>query len=453
MIPRPSRSGSIAARVGCVGFLVAVSAGAGVDAGAPEDAGSAVCSTSDDCAPPAPYCHPTRGVCVQCIGDLNCSGISNACDQAKGVCTSCVTNADCSTLLPYCSAALDRCVECVTDANCGSSGIHCRDGVCGTCGDGVCTDLEFHTPNMICKDCLPDCSREVDLGSKTGDNVVSGTLPALTTTSRSSLSSCGAVTTGFPIFGWTAPSTGNFAFDAGVSTTLAIVRDNCAGSSLSCLVSPAVVLLQRGQRVSIMISLFPRGGASPFTIAIHSTGTCDPRYCPAMAAGVNGCCVESTDGGGACGTLGPDGCKPIEGTGGTAGIPDAQTCSAEAARRGDPSCSGGSPGMSVTAGGSQNAAGRATGAGGNVAAGSSSGGRTSISDAMDAGTRASASTSRGGCGCSIPGGHTERRASVVLLAGLGLASSWRRRQRFKDRSASARRPFPPEPRARERSSR
>src|SRR6185312_14208908 len=97
------------------------------------------CSASGDCAAPAPYCHPVLKTCVECLSSLNCAA-GLACDPVTGTCTGCNDDGDCSQARPYCSAE-HLCVECRTKTNC-REGVQCVKGVCGTCGDGVCSSRE-----------------------------------------------------------------------------------------------------------------------------------------------------------------------------------------------------------------------------------------------------------------------------------------------------------------------
>src|SRR5438105_4114290 len=152
----------LGARVGIVGLLLALGA-RGQDTGS-GDAGATRCHQANDCAPPTPYCDTARSECVQCVGDMNCAGIASVCDTTRGVCTNCRANTDCYGQTPYCSSTLNGCVECLSDGNCGKLGIKCVDGVCGSCGDGICSDKERNS-FYPCVDCLSGCPSK-DLQSK-----------------------------------------------------------------------------------------------------------------------------------------------------------------------------------------------------------------------------------------------------------------------------------------------
>lgn len=117
------------------------------DARAPIPDGGISCISSDDCAPPKPYCQPGGNYCVECLSDVNC-GSRGTC--SSGRCVDCVNDAECPHYLPYCDHDLGTCVECRVDGNCGKPGVRCSAGQCGTCGDGFCSSIEELTG---CPDC------------------------------------------------------------------------------------------------------------------------------------------------------------------------------------------------------------------------------------------------------------------------------------------------------------
>ena len=215
-----------------------------------EDAGPGPCASSDDCANPTPYCNVMLGKCVQCIADLNCFGIGLVCDQNRGVCTNCRSNADCYQPAPYCSGPLARCVECLTDANCGKQGIKCADGVCGSCGDGICSANERNGMFGFCNDCFAGCPK-TDLKSKVGDNVVSATTSS---TDGQFTTSCGTPPGAAATYSWTAPDTGSYAFTVTGDAALSIYDTNCAGQPLSCNSYYAGLYLSKGQTVALIAS-------------------------------------------------------------------------------------------------------------------------------------------------------------------------------------------------------
>jgi Cys-rich repeat protein len=77
------------------------------------------CKTDGDCsgANGRPYCDTKLAVCVQCLGNNNCSNPDRP-TCVDGVCAECTSDADCGAGNPYCQTMRHRCVECVVDANC-----------------------------------------------------------------------------------------------------------------------------------------------------------------------------------------------------------------------------------------------------------------------------------------------------------------------------------------------
>jgi Cys-rich repeat protein len=88
------------------------------------------CGSSANCAIPRPYCGP-NGVCVECLGDGNCSGAGGNPYCVSNACVECVTNLNCGGGNPYCSPQ-NECVECLTLTNCPTG--------CSSCG----TDFQCH---------------------------------------------------------------------------------------------------------------------------------------------------------------------------------------------------------------------------------------------------------------------------------------------------------------------
>lgn len=88
------------------------------------DAGvDTACTSSAQCNVARPHCELTMGLCVECIGHLDCP--SGRCDPFTFTCLSagCTSGADCEAELgrPYC-AADGACVECRTSSDCPSVG-------------------------------------------------------------------------------------------------------------------------------------------------------------------------------------------------------------------------------------------------------------------------------------------------------------------------------------------
>jgi hypothetical protein len=323
---------SITAFIGVFGLVVAASAGAAVDAGPPADAGEVTCKTSDDCSPPTPYCHPTLSVCVQCLADLNCFGVGYVCDQTRGACSTCRTNADCFGASPYCSTKLDRCVECLADSNCGSPGVKCVAGVCGACGDGICTSSERSGQFGLCDDCFAGCAK-TDLRSSVGDKVAIG---ATVASADQSATQCGPPLVGIASFQWTAPDGKFYSFNGGPNTSVSLLDGGCAGGALQCWSSPAAIAsFSPGQKIAILIGSDEPTGS--YTLAIHSeaTGELCNSVCPPGANGEAPCCLP----GQTCGFVGPGGCTPPNSVDPKA----TASCRTNATMRGDPVCSEGWP--------------------------------------------------------------------------------------------------------------
>ncbi len=282
--------------------LLSTPAVAALDAGPPsEDAGSGACHTNDDCYPPKAYCSPTLGVCVQCIADLNCFGVAYVCNQEKGVCATCRTSNDCYGSTPYCSTAVDRCVECVTDANCGTKGIHCKDGTCGSCGDGVCSDNELAGMFGLCVDCLAGCGG-TDLHSRVGSKIVSGTLPI--TGGEQFTTACGPPFAPEATYTWTSPADATYLFDPGPSVFISVLTDNCAGPPLQCSGPPTAVFLSKGQKVVLLVSPVSAGATADYAINVTATQACNAMLCNPGPNGESPCCLPSQQ----CGAMAPFGC-------------------------------------------------------------------------------------------------------------------------------------------------
>jgi Cys-rich repeat protein len=88
----------------------------GTTDGSGSGSGSA-CLNDSTCAPPNPYCEPGGGVCVECLGDPNCTN-GRFC-SATHQCVECVMDSQCGGGggMPYCSPQ-GRCVECLAPGNC-----------------------------------------------------------------------------------------------------------------------------------------------------------------------------------------------------------------------------------------------------------------------------------------------------------------------------------------------
>jgi hypothetical protein len=315
---------SISASLICFVMLWVASARAAVDGGAVDSGGPTPCGTTDECSPPTSYCNTTLGKCVQCIADLNCFGVGLVCNVEKGVCVNCKSHGDCFGDTPYCSSALGQCVECVADGNCGNQGVKCTNGVCGSCGDGICSVKERSGAVGLCKDCFQNCPK-TDLKSKVGDKVASGTVSA---GSEAFMTSCGTGIGETATFKWTAPETAAYAFDGGGTAYVSLLMDDCAGPALACFGGPASSYFSAGQQIAILVNRFD-GATGPFTLGIRKVDqVCNPMFCPFSPSG--SCCTAD----GSCGTFGPSGaCGHYDG-----GLDPTSNCIANAKARGDSLC-------------------------------------------------------------------------------------------------------------------
>lgn len=387
------------------------------DAGPPkEDAGPGPCGSSDECANPTPYCNVMLGKCVQCIADLNCFGIGLVCDQNRGVCTNCRSNADCYQPAPYCSAPLARCVECLTDSNCGKQGIKCMDGVCGSCGDGICSENERNGMFGFCNDCFAGCPK-TDLKSKVGDGVVSATTSS---TDGQFTTSCGTPPGAAATYSWTAPDAGSYAFTITGDAELSIYDTNCAGQPLSCNSYYAGLYLNKGQTVALIASGTTTTAGAKFQIGISANmvSSCNPMFCPVGPDGESPCCLGDQT----CGLIDPtQGCVPPgavkpPGTGGTTG----------SGTGGFPPSNSGGTFVSPNSGGTANG----TGARSSLGTGGTRNGGTSTGTEQDGGNdiHHPSTTTSGGCGCTVPRDGTSSEGALASFALASLLAFARRRR-------------------------
>jgi len=69
------------------------------------------CFTDSGCAPSlsATACSATQGVCVGCVFDSHCGGVTPACDTGRQVCVACTSNIHCNASTPFCHADSRTC--------------------------------------------------------------------------------------------------------------------------------------------------------------------------------------------------------------------------------------------------------------------------------------------------------------------------------------------------------
>lgn len=127
--PSPHTGGAApVASSGAGGLSLATSGAAGAPAGgeAAVEPTSVRCHSSDECAPPLPYCSASLGRCVECLSRRNCTGTERPyCDLSSNSCVYCLSDAQCLAVAPYCATSIGHCVQCLSAENCGSAGLLC----------------------------------------------------------------------------------------------------------------------------------------------------------------------------------------------------------------------------------------------------------------------------------------------------------------------------------------
>ncbi len=78
------------------------------------------CFDGDDCSLTYAGCEISRGLCVDCIYDSDCTGASDGplCQPANGRCVECRDNLSCPIERPSCDPTSGRCVACLSSASC-----------------------------------------------------------------------------------------------------------------------------------------------------------------------------------------------------------------------------------------------------------------------------------------------------------------------------------------------
>jgi MYXO-CTERM domain-containing protein len=309
-------------------------------------------------------------------------------------------------------------VECLTDSNCGKQGIKCMDGVCGSCGDGICSDKERNGMFGPCNDCFAGCPK-TDLHSKTGDNAISGTLSS---TDGQFTTSCGAPVGPGATYSWTAPDSGSYTFTVTGGANLSIYDTNCAGQPLSCNSYFAGLYLNKGQTVALIANGSTAGSKFSVAISTSMVSMCNPVFCPMGPSGESTCCLGDMS----CGLIDQMmGCVPpsfvTPGTGGTTGFPMGTSGFGPGNAPGNLD-----PGFSS---GTGNAPGNGTG--GSSTSGKrpseTGGGTSTLPDGGGNDTPAKASTS-GGCGCAVPRDGASSKGALTSLALAALLAFARRRR-------------------------
>lgn len=89
------------------------------------------CLTAADCTATTPVCAPTLHSCVRsCTVAGDCAGLSaGICHPTLGICVQCLVKSDCKDE-PLCNTTRFRCVECLTDAECTAPRTCGHEGEC-----------------------------------------------------------------------------------------------------------------------------------------------------------------------------------------------------------------------------------------------------------------------------------------------------------------------------------
>lgn len=170
-------SGALLLSVGCGGDEASeapVGAG-GTGAGGMGAGGAATpCSNTGMCAAPTPYCDMGSGVCVECMGNANCSNFGNraACNTTTHRCVECAADADCGGGggRPYCDVPNGRCVACMADANCNDPAQGC-DLNTHSCVDKCTMNGGCSFPRPYCdsaRGLCVECQGDANCGARGG---------------------------------------------------------------------------------------------------------------------------------------------------------------------------------------------------------------------------------------------------------------------------------------------
>lgn len=120
---------------------------AGVDASTPdaasEDAGP--CGVCDEATP---FCDATRTVCVACLVDDDCGGLT----CASGTCVGCTETEQCLSPGASVCSPVGECVPCISDSGCAHLDGECVEGTCQPYAPPCtpCTESPECGPNGAC---------------------------------------------------------------------------------------------------------------------------------------------------------------------------------------------------------------------------------------------------------------------------------------------------------------
>jgi hypothetical protein len=130
-------------------------------------------SPSSQC-PREQSCHPSDGLCVDCVGPAECAGSTPACDTERNECVECTSDASCSAPTPACDTVAQRCVTCTEARHCAIGQVCDRvNQRCVQCLDsqdcagqivGDDARLVCNLATQVCVECLSDddCTNDPD---------------------------------------------------------------------------------------------------------------------------------------------------------------------------------------------------------------------------------------------------------------------------------------------------
>jgi len=147
--------------------------------------GSSQCVNDVDCNG-TQVCSTARGVCVDCISDVNCPANLPVCDSSNNQCVGCLSNAGCPINKPHCDSASKQCVQCTGSSDCGGGTPLCNT-ITKTCVGCISPgDCPMGAPicapgNNTCVQCLTNsqCTAPATCNSGFCCNTIAPTLTSL----------------------------------------------------------------------------------------------------------------------------------------------------------------------------------------------------------------------------------------------------------------------------------
>ena len=203
------------------------------------------CRSDRECGVRAQVCERTRGVCVDCLTSIDCTGTdvcsSNRCVAAPPPCRS---DRECSARMQVCNPTRMTCVDCNVDRDCPAGNVCDPDGNCAaqTCAPGSASCADESTRRVCSADgrmftAMP-CPTVINGVSRCGDGVCATTCSAnfadcdgnpangCEVDLRASATNCGRCGNGCPAAGGTAGCSAGTC-----SLTCSAGRGDCDGSA------------------------------------------------------------------------------------------------------------------------------------------------------------------------------------------------------------------------------